>query len=278
MGKVGIRIVATYRCDLRCPYCYQKEFKGTRLTLERLSVALDTIPIGGIQRVTLQGGEISLIPGAEKYVDLVAEKLKGARISVTSNGSGPVDFYAAILARGAKLAISDHNRMAIPCSKTGDLVPSEILQTILSATDGDSRARIRINAYWDGDEQKAAKLIRMCDSLGLKLTFCFELTENAKPNAAAFLGNIARFSPEASLYEVKSRGWRTDFEKNGKSVFSLFARDAQLDKTEWIVLPNGSVSENLEDMWIGAGAGSGAKAKKPGGTMARIIAMPYPNK
>lgn len=256
--KEGIRVVATYRCDLRCGYCYQKEFGGARLDPSRMREALERLG-EGIGRVTLMGGEISLIPGALRYALEARSALPGARLSVTSNGSGREEFYRGCLEAGAKVALSEHGRLF---GESGEEAapggPLERLAGVARAFAG----RVRINAYWDGGERRAAGMAMASERLGMGLTFCAEMREEEKPDPERFLARLKEGGLRGSGWEiVRADRWRWGFRRGGEERFSLFARDARLDRSEWIVLPSGEVTDRLEDLWEGAGARGGRRAE-----------------
>ena len=82
-------IMLTYRCNLKCPYCFANEFvnkKNTDISLENFEKALDFIATDGSGRVGLIGGEPLI---HDKFKDII-EKLiydnRFERIVIYTNG------------------------------------------------------------------------------------------------------------------------------------------------------------------------------------------------
>ena len=82
-------IMLTYRCNLRCPYCFANEFVGkesTDITIENFLKAVTFITTSGEDRVGLIGGEPTLHPGFPVIMDLLIANPKVKYIEVFTNG------------------------------------------------------------------------------------------------------------------------------------------------------------------------------------------------
>ena len=97
----GFRIVLTYQCNYRCKFCYQKKKRGEVIPLKEFQSQIDIIPNNYTPTyITLMGGEIAVVPGFEKYIQVLRKRWPNVSISVTTNGSGGVEFYKKLFESG----------------------------------------------------------------------------------------------------------------------------------------------------------------------------------
>ena len=82
-------IMLTYRCNLRCSYCFANEFVGkesTDISLENFLKAVSFITSSGEPRIGLIGGEPTVHPGFRVIMDLLIANPKVQYIEVFTNG------------------------------------------------------------------------------------------------------------------------------------------------------------------------------------------------
>ncbi len=82
-------IMLTYRCNLRCPYCFANEFVGkenTDITIENFLKAVSFITRTGETNIGLIGGEPTLHPGFQLFMDLLISNPAVKEIRVYTNG------------------------------------------------------------------------------------------------------------------------------------------------------------------------------------------------
>lgn len=82
-------ILLTYRCNLRCPYCFANEFVGkenTDITIENLLKVVSFITRTGPANIGLIGGEPTLHPGFPVIMELLIANPMVRGIRVSTNG------------------------------------------------------------------------------------------------------------------------------------------------------------------------------------------------
>lgn len=82
-------IMLTYRCNLRCSYCFANEFVGKEsadISLENFLKAVSFITSSGEPRIGLIGGEPTVHPGFRVIMDLLIANPKVQYIEVFTNG------------------------------------------------------------------------------------------------------------------------------------------------------------------------------------------------
>lgn len=82
-------IMLTYRCNLRCPYCFANEFVGEsseEISLEDFDTALEYLTKGAPVRVGLIGGEPTIHPHFDEILRRTIDNPRVASITVFTNG------------------------------------------------------------------------------------------------------------------------------------------------------------------------------------------------
>jgi len=104
-----VTVFLTYRCNLACPYCktiarskaelLEKPQKAVTYTVARFAALLDRLEDMPLVHLHFTGGEASLVPRVEEMVALA--RRRGVRhLSMTSNGTAPVERYRALVRAG----------------------------------------------------------------------------------------------------------------------------------------------------------------------------------
>ena len=82
-------IMLTYRCNLRCPYCFANEFVNkdkTDITIRNFLKAVSFITRDGSSNIGLIGGEPTLHPGFREIMELLIANPKVQYITLYTNG------------------------------------------------------------------------------------------------------------------------------------------------------------------------------------------------
>lgn len=82
-------ITLTYRCNLRCPYCFANEFvnkESSDITIDAFKEAVDFITSSGKARIGLIGGEPLVHPLFDEFVNYLINRDDVSLISVFTNG------------------------------------------------------------------------------------------------------------------------------------------------------------------------------------------------
>ncbi len=82
-------IMLTYRCNLRCPYCFANEFVGKEnidISIKNFWEAVSFITRSGEARIGLIGGEPTLHPGFHVIMDMLIANPKVKGIRIFTNG------------------------------------------------------------------------------------------------------------------------------------------------------------------------------------------------
>lgn len=96
-GITSVDVIPTLKCNLNCPFCYQKQWPHLREKILDVSV-LDAFLLAlkaeksQVKTVTLYGGEVLLLPKSylEEVLHLIKERLPQSRISAIVNLSYPI--------------------------------------------------------------------------------------------------------------------------------------------------------------------------------------------
>lgn len=236
----GFRLVLTYQCNYRCKFCYQKKKTGTVIPLDEFKKQIDIIPTEYVPTyITLMGGEVFLIPGFKDYIKVLHERWPEVSISVTTNGSGTVEFYKELFEVGVNnitfsLSTLDEeeymNMVNVPvsCQKYQDKI-------VQAAKFG----QVRINAYIY--PKNVEPMYKFCKKNNLKLTFCEELREE---NQCVFANLKKAYDftvKEKSKFEIIYK------DKDGYEFWNYIHQD-NYDYNNLIMLPDGSFTDDFGDV------------------------------
>ena len=82
-------IMLTYRCNLHCPYCFANDYVNrfdTDISEENFDYAVDFIVKGGYHQIGLIGGEPTLHPLFEKFIQKLTKKEGVSSVMLYTNG------------------------------------------------------------------------------------------------------------------------------------------------------------------------------------------------
>lgn len=100
-------LMITYRCNLRCAYCFANSYVNrwdTDMTLETAGRMLDWLKAGNEKMVGIMGGEPTVHPHLDDILKMVADR--GMHCSVFTNGLSLLQHLDAISAVRARLLIN----------------------------------------------------------------------------------------------------------------------------------------------------------------------------
>ena len=100
-------LMITYRCNLRCAYCFANSYVNRwdqDMSLETAGRMLDWLKNGGERMVGIMGGEPTVHPALDRILRMAAER--GLRCSVFTNGLSLLPHLKAVAEVGARLLIN----------------------------------------------------------------------------------------------------------------------------------------------------------------------------
>ena len=267
--KVGLRVVPTYRCDRSCPFCYESvETRACPTFLLRLPI--DKLPEDfNPAYVTLLGGELAA-PFNQKATKQLLLSIQDAypfcKKTLITNGCGNLDFYEDLTHYGITdftFSINSYNQEINMLEKIRKL-------------GANPRFSVRINMFFDMKKflENEEVFIPIWDvssalPLGFKHTLCADILCKDEINIDEVIDKINHFIEHRSLGEFEVTGvyrfsnfvkveCSSPNESHNKVLefwISLPHTDGSFDKNEWIVLPDGTVTDDFADVVAGKGKG-----------------------
>lgn len=233
----GIRIIATYSCKQNCKFCYQKIHHSCFLNPEKLEnqiKKIDFIPV----YFTFMGGELSYYPEKTyKIMEIVHKNFPMVYSkSLTTNGIGTIDWYQSLKNVGiTRFNFSLHNINAS--------------ENILSKIEKIGRSyfyTIRINCFLDIDNfENAKEIVNFCFKKDIPLTLCCDI--NKKENNKSKIKEIIPKLCNTNNYIYKKYNNYYIVEFNNYHLW-IFIHDNNYLNNNLIILPNGSFTNNFEDV------------------------------
>jgi|GEM_PF-3176938 len=237
---LGLRIVLTYQCNYRCRFCYQHKKTGSVMPLAEfkrqiVGIANEYTPT----YITLMGGEVFTIPNFAEYIKVLRAQWSDIPISVTSNGSGTVEFYENLFAVGV-------NNLTFSLVSLDEEEYQEIVGVPVSNQEYQKKivevakfGPVRINSYIY--PHNVESVYRFCKKNNLKLTFCEELKAENK--------EVFSRLTVANQFEVKQQ---SKFEiiykdKDGFEFWNYLHQD-HYDYNNVVMMPDGSFSDDFGDV------------------------------
>lgn len=240
----GLRIVPWYDCNLRCSFCYQKTFKSAHMDLTQLKKHLFDIKNihVPIQYITIAGGEIAMYP--EETYQIIKEIraiYPFIKISITSNGTGSIDFYKRLL----ELAIDNITiSMNNPIQKVQDTVAE--LSTM-------HQFSLRLNSVLNADKIEDCKTtLKFAKKHNLRITFCEDFLNPGYEDLLMFLKKSEMISDHAKIEKKQNSFVITDF---GFS-FWIWNKDFKENPSSLFLTPSGEATIYIDDILNSEGAGN----------------------
>lgn len=236
----GFRIVLTYQCNYRCKFCYQKTKKGQIIPLDEFENQILMIPREYTPTyITLMGGEIFTIPNFAEYIKVLRKRWPVVSISITSNGSGAVEFYKNLFEIGVNnitfsLSTLDEEEyknivnVPVSCKKYQDKI-IEIAKF----------GQVRINSYIY--PKNVESIYKFCKRNNLKLTFCEELREENQCVFAELKKTYQFQVKQKSKFEIVYK------DKDGFEFWNYIHQD-HYDYNNLIMLPDGTFTDDFGDV------------------------------
>lgn len=231
----GIRIIASYACKRNCKFCYQSTKTGGYLNIikaEKIISNLEFIP----SYITFMGGELSYFPEETyKLISAVHNKLPMVYAkSLTTNGDGDINWYKSLYSAGlTRFTFSIHNlRFAKQIFNKVETLGKLPYFTV------------RINSFFDILHLDIVKeIIEFCKFNGIPLTLCDDI--NREDQGVSFYKEILySILPESNI-KVFNNYFIID--NDGFQIW-LFRHNNNYNNNNLIILPDGSCSDNFEDV------------------------------
>jgi molybdenum cofactor biosynthesis enzyme MoaA len=217
-----VTIFLTYQCNLACPYCKTiarsasdlERFPQKRSTFSYASFAalLDSLQASPIRHVHFTGGEATLVHDLPRMIRLARDR-GVEHISITSNGTRPLDTYFGLIDSGIdEIRISvdarDAATGALLSGRAGAWVKSiDTIRGLSGRGNPDRRVFLIANTVvCDSNREDVHEIVRYLLTLGLddvKLITVVDSRETLGQfaGASAILGEIehllATYPPEA---------------------------------------------------------------------------------
>jgi len=237
---LGLRIVLTYQCNYRCKFCYQKKKTGAIMPLAEFQQHM--IEISGEYTptyITLMGGEIFTIPNFSNYIKVLRQIWPAVSISVTTNGSGSVEFYKNLFNVGV-------NNITFSLSTLDEVeycdivnVPVSCAQYQVKIVEVSKFGQVRVNAYIY--PKNIDSIYQFCKKNNLKLTFCEELKED---NQCVF-ADLEKAHQFTVSHKSKFEIIYTD--TDGFEFWNYIHQD-HYDYNNVVMLPDGTFSDDFGDV------------------------------
>jgi len=237
---LGLRIVLTYQCNYRCKFCYQKRKYGAVMPLKEFAENIANIAGEYTPTyITLMGGEIFTIPNFAEYIKVLRARWSDIPISVTTNGSGSIEFYKNLFLAGVNNITFSLSTLDEEEYKQIVNVPTSCQAYQKKIIEVSKHGQVRINAYIYPKNVKA--IYEFCKKNKLKLTFCEELkAENEHVFAA--LEAVNQFTvKQQSKFEIIYR------DQDGFEFWNYIHQD-HYDYNNVVMLPDGSFSDDFGDV------------------------------
>lgn len=225
-------MITTYQCNLRCPFCYQHVKDSVFLNPEALVKIFVDDP-GKPSYITVMGGEVALNPdNTFAVIHMLRCLYPGVSLSVTTNGTGGLDFYKALQI--------DNLTVSMP---TYDLRRA----TLLLQLQREASYSLRVNHYLSGQKIHHA-VMSFCYNNDIGLTLCPPMEEG--PLDPIKLVAESDFSLCGLKYEpIEVTKHYAIFKCVHSSYkFWIYNHTDNYDYDNLIVLPNGTTTEDFKDV------------------------------
>lgn len=105
LTTIPLRLVVTTRCNGRCPFCHHEgAYSDTKMSESDFIACFEAAAMLGITRVSITGGEPTMLDNLSDMISAVSNKFPHIRINVTTNG-----FKLSQLGRSIQNSISECN-------------------------------------------------------------------------------------------------------------------------------------------------------------------------
>jgi hypothetical protein len=175
-----LHVRATYKCNVKCRHCHNDSGteKELALSLAQLQPLIDNAKALGLNRVTLEGGEIFLFPALLKSI-IQQVKQHNLKVSIVTNGFWGKSKKAAINAiRYLKEAnwIPGKDDLYISAGEFHqEWIPTETVKTAVETYFSEFGQRVAIDFEHNPnnghllDEFKSLKFVQICTKMGGKI-------------------------------------------------------------------------------------------------------------
>lgn len=224
--KTGLRIITTYRCNEACSFCYQKNKESVFLDPDKLR-AICTSLSGLPEYITVMGGEVAFNPDNTRAIlSVLQDTYPTVPKSITTNGTGSIKFYSSLALNNLTVSMPILNPFKIYLLKHFKAKGLDV----------------RVNHYTGEDKAETYRVFDWCQSNDVRLTLCPPLEEGC-------------LDPVQYVHEMRWNGFRPTVIKanyavfdNGLFKFWIYNHSNNYNYDNTIVLPNGTVTEDFQDV------------------------------
>lgn len=230
----GLRIIATYACSNKCSFCYQSTKDSVYLTpenLERALVELKEVP----EYVTLMGGEVSEYPEeTDKLLSILSKRFD--KISITTNGNGDVEWYKSLFNKG--VTNISFSLYSIHLTKIIDKMKAI-----------KPYGSVRANCFFNRESDMPSKVLQLCRKNGFNLTLCEDIYKNEYHKDDIVKGlNI-----DDEIANIEDNEQSVIVKLFDDYQFWIFRHIENYNNDNFIVLPNGTITFDFNDVTKGVG-------------------------
>jgi len=236
--KEGLRIVATYRCNRNCKFCYQRTKSGPFLDITKLKQQLTYLkqvkkftPI----YITIQGGEVTINPEWLFEICKVCdfEYPQVFRKSVTSNGDADLEIYKELALYGiTHLSFSLHGKNSKLEKKILELKSSGFFT-------------VRVNCFAHSSDSNLKYVYDFCKDNQVQLTMCEDLRNEINEDVTNHL--IKLFNIKDPIVQ-KHKFQHIVIDRNNMFRFWIYKHLDHYDYNNYIIIPSGKIITNFDDV------------------------------
>lgn len=173
-----MRLILTNRCNANCPFCHAEGFSyNTNIVMSKsvLCAAVNAAQALGLKRITLSGGEPTILDNFPEIVFLIRQEYPSCFINVSTNGYRIIEYWSTLYNNINSLNISIHSLNPKVWKLFTKIPPFKILD-FLNSQKNNKKPYIEINCMLT--EQNIGdidELIKICKQEGYSITFMLPL-------------------------------------------------------------------------------------------------------
>ena len=239
--KEGLRVIATYKCDRNCPFCYQSLKKSEYLEPDKFRTILNDLKSSGFIPIyiTFQGGEITIQPHTMFELIKISQEIypQVFRKSITSNGYAPIEVYQESALYGiTHLSFSLHRR-------------SKVIEDKIIKLKSSGFFTFRVNCFANISDDNIPNLkyvYDFCKENQIQLTFCEDLRFVEVEDTTNVIVEKVIGHTDIEILKFKHQTILRDYKHN--FLVWIYKHLDHYDYNNWIVLPTGKLTDTFDDV------------------------------